>query len=121
MAIGIFAIELGDFFVAAEGFDFLIHFVIALGGGVVLLDGFGYAILLLELDGIANQALGWLRDAAEETAIDGGGFRGVAGIEQAIELQAVVVGGADWFIQADVEIAQGQDGFLIAGGFVEDG
>ena len=64
MAVGIVGIELSDFFVAAESFGRLIHFVVALGGGVVLLDGFGYAILLLELDGIADQALGWLRDAA---------------------------------------------------------
>ena len=115
MAVGIVGIELRDFFVAAESLGLLIHFVVALGGGVVLLDGFGYAILLLELHGVADQALGWLRDAAQETAIDRGGFGGIAGIEQAIELQAVVMGGADWLIQADVEIAQSQDGFLIRG------
>src|SRR5580704_4223987 len=102
MTVGIVGIELSDFFIAAESLGRLVHFVIALGGGVVLLDGFGDAILLLELDGVADQALGWLRDSAEETAIDGGGFGGVAGIEEAIELQAVVMGGADGFIEADV-------------------
>jgi len=74
MAAGIFRVEQRNAFIASESFDIAGLLLIELRGRAELFDGFAGAILLLKQGAKLHQAVGWLRECAQETGEDGGGF-----------------------------------------------
>ena len=109
MAAGIFRVEQRDAFIAGERFDIASLLLIELRGRAELFDGFAGTILLLKQGAELHQAVGRLRERAQETGEDGGGLRGVAGFHQAVELRAVILGGERGFAEARVDIGERLD------------
>src|ERR1700758_3571672 len=109
MAAGIFRVKQRNAFVASESFDITGLLLVELRGGAELFDGFAGAILLLKQGAELHQAVGRLRERAQETGEDGGGLGGVTGVYQAVELGAVILGGESGFAETRVDIGERLD------------
>ena len=90
----VFRIEDGHAFVAGERFDIAVLLQEKFGGDAILFDGFGRAVLFLQQRGVTHQPIRRLGIRAEKTSENGGGFGGVASLDQTVELDAVVLGAA---------------------------
>src|SRR5208282_936439 len=90
---------------------------------VVLINGFFGVVLFLLQERITGDALRWLGGgtASQKTIVNGQRFRFVARLDQQIEEQAIVNGGALRLIHPRVKISEGLRRFLVLRRLIEHG
>ena len=118
---GIFRVEHSETFVTGERFDFALLLEVETGGGAELFDGLAGAVELLEEHAVAHQAIGRLGEGAEKAREDGGGFGGVAGVDEPVKLHAVVLGGLGGFVEACIDVGERLKRLLMGRHLFDDG
>lgn len=105
--------------VACEGLDATLLLQEKFGGSAELFQRLGKTILLLKQRCVTHQTVGRLGEGAKKASKNRRGLGMVARLEQAVELDAVVLSGEGRFIQTSVDVGERLQGLLMAGHFVE--
>ena len=120
MPRAIFRIQQRHAFVARQRFDTALLLQEKRRCGVELFDRFVRVILLLQQRGVAQQPVGRLRVGPQKTTENRGGLRGIAYIEQPVELDPEILRGLLGFVQAGVKVGKALHGLAVRRRFIED-
>ena len=111
-----FRVQFGDPFQAGQRIFLPSTARKKIGSKIVLLDGFRHAVLLLQKQRIAGNALRRLLPAGlQKPAVNGYGLGLIFAFGEKVEERTVIHGGAVGLIQPRVEVAQRLSGFLVRG------